>query len=419
MTLLLWIYVIVGLAAVHAVGVARRDVRLLGCAAVLDVVVVFLVGVAIADPARFEAWMQEDGWIEWATFYAFAAAAVVAAVTLRHSFHRPAQAPSPRWLFRAGLAGLALFCAFVALEEISWGQRIFAFEPPEAFLAENFQQELNLHNLLQGKELAGVDLDSRYLVAIIAIGFGIVIPAAGALARRSRRLRHPLLDELPPLALSPWFAAVALAELAYPVSHGGEACELVLGILFLTDALNRRAASDSEPALTTRRNVLVPVAAVALALITGPVLDRAVYGSDDARAGEARIEVDQLRADVQTAGVPQPKLSRRNVHKRLYTAVRRGYLAFGDRSAFLGSHRSPAEPGAAAPRADRRGYFLDPWRNAYWIHHARASNQVVIYSFGPNRRRDSELAGQPRLTGDDIGVVFSLPRPELTAARPD
>ena len=35
---------------------------------------------------------------------------------------------------------------FIAFEEISWGQRIFQFETPE-YLAENVQNETNLHNL--------------------------------------------------------------------------------------------------------------------------------------------------------------------------------------------------------------------------------------------------------------------------------
>ena len=33
-----------------------------------------------------------------------------------------------------------------ALEEISWGQRIFGIESPEFFLGHNYQQETNIHN---------------------------------------------------------------------------------------------------------------------------------------------------------------------------------------------------------------------------------------------------------------------------------
>ncbi len=42
------------------------------------------------------------------------------------------------------LGALALF--FIAGEEISWGQRLFNIETPEAYLEQNTQRELNLHN---------------------------------------------------------------------------------------------------------------------------------------------------------------------------------------------------------------------------------------------------------------------------------
>ena len=41
----------------------------------------------------------------------------------------------------------ALLCAFIAMEEISWGQRIFDIETPDAIKSENIQDEINLHNL--------------------------------------------------------------------------------------------------------------------------------------------------------------------------------------------------------------------------------------------------------------------------------
>ena len=71
------------------------------------------------------------------------------------------------------LAGLGLFCWFVAGEEISWGQRLLAFQPPEFFLRENFQQELNLHNLLQNEKTLGIAIDSRHIVAFIALACGL------------------------------------------------------------------------------------------------------------------------------------------------------------------------------------------------------------------------------------------------------
>jgi|GEM_PF-1464372 len=51
-----------------------------------------------------------------------------------------------RTLLMAFVAGLL----FLAMEEISWGQRIFGIETPEALRTINVQGEINLHNLSVG-----------------------------------------------------------------------------------------------------------------------------------------------------------------------------------------------------------------------------------------------------------------------------
>jgi hypothetical protein len=42
---------------------------------------------------------------------------------------------------------LALFCFAVAMEEISWGQRVLGWRTPEGWTELNFQNETNIHNL--------------------------------------------------------------------------------------------------------------------------------------------------------------------------------------------------------------------------------------------------------------------------------
>ena len=76
----------------------------------------------------------EDNFLEWATFF----------FSMLASF-----------IFLArGILGslLACLCSLVwfvfAMEEISWGQRVFSIDSPDFFLAHNYQQELNLHNFL-------------------------------------------------------------------------------------------------------------------------------------------------------------------------------------------------------------------------------------------------------------------------------
>jgi hypothetical protein len=88
------------------------------------------------------------------------------------------------------------------------------------------------------------------------------------------------------------------------------------------------------------------------------------------------------------------------LHKRLYGYVRkyrRTHLQRGQFAALV-------EQGLPEERA---AYFLDPWNNPYWIRHrcedvegAGRRMSVFVYSFGPNRRRDSTPF---TLDGDDIG----------------
>ncbi len=57
---------------------------------------------------------------------------------------------------------------------------------------------------------------------------------------------------------------------------------------------------------------------------------------------------------------------------------------------------------------ERAEFFLDPWNSPYWIRDRcdRETNRRImfIYSFGPNRRRDSS---RTEILGDDIGSFFS------------
>ena len=68
-----------------------------------------------------------------------------------------------------------------------------------------------------------------------------------------------------------------------------------------------------------------------------------------------------------------------------------------------------AAPDAAGEDAvSRAGYLLDPWNSPYWIRHkcpqgGGRRRAVFVYSFGPNRRRDSTAW---EIRGDDLGVTI-------------
>jgi len=115
-------------------------------------------------------------------------------------------------------------------------------------------------------------------------------------------------------------------------------------------------------------------------------------------------EVDALIRDFQSMRRDNDNklASTCGLNMRLYTyhqrlASSRAY----DQSAILkGRYAQQLARGVSANRA---AYFRDPWNNPYWIRHYcsadKRSSSVMIYSFGPNRRRDSSAVER---NGDDI-----------------
>ncbi|MFN2517287.1 MAG: hypothetical protein ABR556_13850 [Pyrinomonadaceae bacterium] len=126
-----------------------------------------------------------------------------------------------------GVDGLvALFCIFVAGEEFSWGQRLLGFYSPEYFLANNFQQELNLHNL------PGSFLKPKWILIIALAGYGVLLPLVWRYVRQSHRFLTFVGASAPPMPLIPWFIAAIAILMWYPLTLTGEWVELFAGALF-------------------------------------------------------------------------------------------------------------------------------------------------------------------------------------------
>jgi hypothetical protein len=115
----------------------------------------------LLDPDLYYRSVQEDEFVEWSSFWAFLLAGTIFLALGR----KQTVAHQPPWFAFA----VAFFCLFVAMEEISWGQRILGYRPPQYFLAHNYQQELNIHNVIATRYRKSV-------VHAIIIGFGLVLP---------------------------------------------------------------------------------------------------------------------------------------------------------------------------------------------------------------------------------------------------
>ena len=355
--------------------------------AVLPIVVAF----ALYDSDR-EAYyqaVQEDEFLEWATVWAFALAAVV--FGLAAARQRSASGGVP-WF----LLGVAAFCIFVAGEEISWGQRLLGYRPPVYFLQENFQQELNVHNV--------VDTSLRKLgLKSVILGYGVVLPLL-ALAVPVSRLLRKLAVVPPPWTLAPAFLLTFLTYQDYPLKFTGEIVELMLGLAFLFAGLHAAAAFAGRPEGRGARlgRLAVAVALVALLGFSAAAWSRRQRGADPEILAAVGTETAALKSDfLAMARQNRGRLvTRCGLHKRVYSFVEKydtDYL-------YEGSFAGLVDEGMPEERA---AFFLDPWNSPYWIRDEcsrRQSRRIsFVYSFGPNRKRDST---EWELGGDDIGATI-------------
>jgi len=340
---------------------------------------------AAAHPNVYYQSVQEDRALEWASFWSFFLAAPLFALAAARQHRSTSTLP---WF----LTGLAIFCVFVAMEEISWGQRVFGHRPPDYFLAKNYQQELNLHNI------ASVKLRLLAFRGVI-LGYGILLPLAG-LVPLVRRLLDRLAIVAPPAELVPSMLVMFWIHLEYPWEFTGEVIECALGFGFLFAAManvGRFSAAEDRGSVAPSMGSVALI--VALAISTAWWSQHRQSG-DPANLELARAETEALEADLaETAkALGRRAITKCGVHKRLYTFVQQQKQA---RPLTEGSFRALVERGLPEKRAE---FFLDPWSSPYWIrdrcHRDEGRRVVFVYSFGPNRSRDSTPW---EIRGDDIG----------------
>jgi hypothetical protein len=338
---------------------------------------------------------QEDHIVEWSTVVLYVPAALLG---LRYALRR-------RRLFD-GL--IALYCFFVGGEEFSWGQRLVGFKPPKLFLADNLQQEVSLHNFF------GPSVHDLIFSAAV-LGYGVVLPL---LARRPRT--RALLERAgataPPVRFVPWCLFFVVLYVWYPMHLSSEWIEMIIAALFLAGA-----------ALLTRRRLTAKQIVVSLGLVFALGAGLTVISNAHERKGNperaacARAESRALLADIVDGGAAKEKLLRAEepLHRRIIVAIDHDYL-YGDKLQQLNAVRCspPADEGSDA----RRRYAVDPWGLSYWFFVEKLEDgrrQLTVYSFGPNRRRDSDEGAPGRMLSpddDDIAATGILPPPDEQAS---
>jgi hypothetical protein len=133
---------------------------------------IFLVFVVLmeAAPHRLASYAHEDGLIETIGAIGFALGALGFAIA---AWRAPVLRNAGTIWARAITIFWALFLFLAFAEEMSWGQRIFGIETPEAMTRINMQNETNIHNIEWVNNFLGGS--HRYL-SLYMLTTGLLIP---------------------------------------------------------------------------------------------------------------------------------------------------------------------------------------------------------------------------------------------------
>jgi hypothetical protein len=207
--------------------------------AALILVAVFLafsVVLARVNPDAFaNQFTVEDGFVEWITSLTLFGAFCFSLHRLLTSHH----------LFglrgKLVLAFIVVVCLFGAGEEISWGQRLFDIETPQAMIERNAQQELNLHNLTFEWNGKTVKINRLVFGRGLTLGLLIYLFVMTPLYHRSPRVRGFIDGWAIPIPAAyqvvAYVAVVAVVELLIDSSKRGEMTEFAGAIIFMLNVV--------------------------------------------------------------------------------------------------------------------------------------------------------------------------------------
>jgi tetratricopeptide (TPR) repeat protein len=173
-------------------------------------------------PVAYAYWGMEDLWGEYATFVCFLLAGVLIAWAIR--IDRRYRCP--------GYVALCLGLFFVAMEEVSWGQRLFGLPTPYFLGQHNYQAELTVHNFY-------VFRSTRLDIFYYAIAFWVfLLPVFSRCSLPLKILLNKIGMPSVPYTFMPYFAlSIFVFKLGF-LLNSQEISEQFLGIGFLLYAVD-------------------------------------------------------------------------------------------------------------------------------------------------------------------------------------
>ena len=170
------------------------------------------------QPVEYVKLIQEDLLGEWVTFLSF----FFACFFFGFLFFKSTPKIKGIWFLLIAIASI-----FIAMDEISWGQRLFRINLPQYFADKNFQGEMNFHNI-QG--FMADQWTIMKIVGIIFIFYGLFLPVVTHLSTGIDNLRKKIFIPVPPLSLSPLFVIVFVFFVFHPLIKVDEIGEMYMGI---------------------------------------------------------------------------------------------------------------------------------------------------------------------------------------------
>ncbi len=189
----------------------------LACALFLGIIG-FYSAAAFWFPMAYIWATYEDLIGEWVQFWSIVVAMVLSA-----------RLAMMRWRYRWFFGLLAISCLYVALEEISWGQRLVGYSSPQYFRANNLQGETNVHNFLTGPYGTQLKAFLSYTLAIALAVYGLVYPLVLRLRFRLASWFDAKGLAAPPLFLWPFFVTAAYLECSPFGFNEAEIAEVLVG----------------------------------------------------------------------------------------------------------------------------------------------------------------------------------------------
>lgn len=171
------------------------------------------------QPVVFVRLIAEDHWGEWITFLGFLSASVFCGwLFLVHDSKL-----GKLWFFI-----LTLGSFFIAMEEISWGQRLFVFSTPQYFVGNNFQGEMTFHNI-DGFWPSENKWNNMKFFGTVFLFYGFILPLATKLSIKIKLFFERIFLPIPSLAISPFFIAVCIFFNFNPLIKSDELGEMFMG----------------------------------------------------------------------------------------------------------------------------------------------------------------------------------------------